>query len=154
MRDFDPWLSTFIAWPEGDFVRLLFHELAHQVVYASGDTLFNGVTWENAAQTYDEMPGLATFGNFMLLPRGAEGTVYFQYELPADVVVSEDGDTVYRLTIHKQPGTRHEPLYLTVSLPSGTELLEASPTPTQVDGDIFIFELSLASDMELTMRYR
>ena len=37
----DPLLSTFIAWPEGDFVRLLFHELAHQVVYASGDTLFN-----------------------------------------------------------------------------------------------------------------
>ena len=34
----DPLLSTFIAWPEGEFVRLLFHELAHQVVYASGDT--------------------------------------------------------------------------------------------------------------------
>src|SRR3989344_3458435 len=28
----DPLLSTFVAWPEGDFVRLLFHELAHQVV--------------------------------------------------------------------------------------------------------------------------
>ena len=37
----DPLLSTFVAWPEGDFVRLLFHELAHQVVYAKNDTLFN-----------------------------------------------------------------------------------------------------------------
>ncbi|MDY0106506.1 MAG: aminopeptidase [Giesbergeria sp.] len=37
----DPLLNTFIGWPEGDFVRLLFHELAHQVVYAPGDTLFN-----------------------------------------------------------------------------------------------------------------
>ena len=37
----DPLLSTFIAWPEGEFVRLLFHELAHQMVYAQGDTLFN-----------------------------------------------------------------------------------------------------------------
>eukprot|EP01034_Spumella_vulgaris_P037055 gene37055-45705_t len=37
----DPLLSTFVAWPEGDFVRLLFHELAHQVVYAQGDTVFN-----------------------------------------------------------------------------------------------------------------
>ena len=37
----DPLLSTFIAWPEGDFVRLLFHELAHQVAYANGDTQFN-----------------------------------------------------------------------------------------------------------------
>ncbi|GKT22492.1 aminopeptidase [Acidovorax sp. SUPP3334] len=37
----DPLLNTFIGWPEGEFVRLLFHELAHQVVYANGDTLFN-----------------------------------------------------------------------------------------------------------------
>lgn len=37
----DPLLSTFIGWPEGDFVRLLFHELAHQVAYAAGDTRFN-----------------------------------------------------------------------------------------------------------------
>ncbi|MFT3813374.1 MAG: aminopeptidase [Acidovorax sp.] len=37
----DPLLSTFIAWPEGDLVRLVFHELAHQVVYAPGDTMFN-----------------------------------------------------------------------------------------------------------------
>lgn len=37
----DPILNTFLKWPEGDFVRLLFHELAHQVVYAQGDTLFN-----------------------------------------------------------------------------------------------------------------
>lgn len=37
----DPLLNTFIAYPEGDFVRLLFHELAHQVVYVAGDTEFN-----------------------------------------------------------------------------------------------------------------
>ena len=37
----DPLLNTFIDWPEGDFVRLMFHELAHQVVYVPGDTPFN-----------------------------------------------------------------------------------------------------------------
>ena len=37
----DPLLSTFIHWPEGDLVRLLLHELAHQMAYASGDTAFN-----------------------------------------------------------------------------------------------------------------
>ena len=37
----DPLLSTFIGWHEGDFVRLLFHELAHQVAYAADDTGFN-----------------------------------------------------------------------------------------------------------------
>jgi len=37
----DPLLSTFIAYPEGELARLIFHELAHQVVYAQGDTMFN-----------------------------------------------------------------------------------------------------------------
>ncbi len=37
----DPLLSTFIGWPEGELARLIFHELAHQVAYAEGDTGFN-----------------------------------------------------------------------------------------------------------------
>ena len=37
----DPLLSTFIRYPEGELARLIFHELAHQVVYAQGDTVFN-----------------------------------------------------------------------------------------------------------------
>ena len=37
----DPLLNTFINYPEGELARIVFHELAHQVVYASGDTLFN-----------------------------------------------------------------------------------------------------------------
>jgi predicted aminopeptidase len=37
----DPLLNTFIAWPEGELARLVFHELAHQVVFAEGDTTFN-----------------------------------------------------------------------------------------------------------------
>ncbi len=37
----DPVLNTFIHYPEGEVARLLFHELAHQVVYAADDTPFN-----------------------------------------------------------------------------------------------------------------
>lgn len=37
----DPLLNTFIHRPEADLAGLLFHELAHQVVYVSGDTAFN-----------------------------------------------------------------------------------------------------------------
>jgi len=37
----DPLLNTFIGYPEGELARLLFHELAHQVVYAKDDTTFN-----------------------------------------------------------------------------------------------------------------
>lgn len=37
----DPVLNTFIGYSELELARLIFHELAHQVVYAPGDTVFN-----------------------------------------------------------------------------------------------------------------
>jgi predicted aminopeptidase len=37
----DPLLNTFINYPEGELARLIFHELAHQVVYAADDTMYN-----------------------------------------------------------------------------------------------------------------
>ncbi len=37
----DPVLSTFVGFPEGEVARIVFHELAHQVVYVRDDTQFN-----------------------------------------------------------------------------------------------------------------
>lgn len=37
----DPLLNTFIHYPEGELARLMFHELAHQVVYVDDDSMFN-----------------------------------------------------------------------------------------------------------------
>jgi len=37
----DPLLSTFIRYSDAQLARLVFHELAHQLVYARGDTTFN-----------------------------------------------------------------------------------------------------------------
>jgi predicted aminopeptidase len=37
----DPLLSTFIHYPEGELARMMFHELAHQKVYANDDSAFN-----------------------------------------------------------------------------------------------------------------
>jgi predicted aminopeptidase len=37
----DPLLNTFIHYPEGELARLIFHELAHQVLYVKNDTAFN-----------------------------------------------------------------------------------------------------------------
>ncbi|MBW7924977.1 MAG: aminopeptidase [Burkholderiaceae bacterium] len=37
----DPVLSTFVHHPQAEVARLVFHELAHQVLYVKGDTTFN-----------------------------------------------------------------------------------------------------------------
>jgi predicted aminopeptidase len=46
----DPVLSTFIQYPEPEVARTVFHELAHQVAYVKGDTMFN----ESFATTVEE----------------------------------------------------------------------------------------------------
>jgi len=37
----DPLLNTFADYPDGELARLMFHELAHQVLYVADDTAFN-----------------------------------------------------------------------------------------------------------------
>lgn len=49
----DPLLNTFISTPEGELARLIFHELAHQVAYARGDTTFN----ESFATAVEQLGG-------------------------------------------------------------------------------------------------
>ena len=46
----DPVLSTFIDFPDHEVARLIFHELAHQVVYVRDDSTFN----ESFAVTVEE----------------------------------------------------------------------------------------------------
>ncbi len=37
----DPVLNTFVYYPDAEIARLMFHELAHQLVYVKGDSTFN-----------------------------------------------------------------------------------------------------------------
>jgi len=37
----DPVLNTVVRYPDAQLAQLIFHELAHQVVYVRGDTVFN-----------------------------------------------------------------------------------------------------------------
>jgi predicted aminopeptidase len=58
----DPLLSTFIGYPEGELARIIFHELAHQVVYVADDTSFN----ESFATAVERLGGarwLAKYGS-------------------------------------------------------------------------------------------
>ena len=118
-----------------------------------GQTLFNSRTWDGAAQTVAEQPGLTTFANFFLLPRAAEVSTMFQYALPEGITTTEDGDTVYRLTVFKQPGTRPELLALRVALPSGATLVDAS-LPAQMQDGRLLLSTTLDKNVVITLRYR
>ena len=93
----DPLLNTFIGYPEGELARLIFHELAHQVVYAPGDTVFNesfataverlgGARWlaqtdEAARKTYAEFDSRRQA--FRALTRDTRDRLQAVYEDPS-----------------------------------------------------------------------
>jgi len=55
----DPLLNTFVNLPDGELARLMFHELAHQVLYVAGDTTFN----ESFATAVEHLGGDAWLAN-------------------------------------------------------------------------------------------
>jgi predicted aminopeptidase len=58
----DPLLNTFLHYPEPDLARLIFHELAHQIVYVPGDTAFNE-SFATAVEQLGSARWLAAHGN-------------------------------------------------------------------------------------------
>jgi hypothetical protein len=119
-----------------------------------GSTLFSGETWDSAARTIDDVPWLTGFANFLLVPRAATVSAYFQYALPGETIESSGDDLVYRLTVYKQPGTRPEPLRVVITLPDGVSLVEATPAPTTIDGNRIIYETVLDKNLDFLIRYR
>lgn len=69
----DPVLSSFINYPDGELARLIFHELAHQVVYAQGDSQFNE-SFATAVEEAGVERWMATHGDDRMR------TLYKQYE--------------------------------------------------------------------------
>jgi predicted aminopeptidase len=61
----DPILSTFVRWPETELARLVFHELAHQIVYVKDDSLFNE-SFATAVEEYGVERWLKAEGNPLL----------------------------------------------------------------------------------------
>ncbi|MEG3001284.1 MAG: aminopeptidase [Comamonas sp.] len=55
----DPLLNTFIRWSEPELAGLLFHELAHQLLYVQDDTAFNE-SFATAVQRLGTQQWLAT----------------------------------------------------------------------------------------------
>ncbi len=58
----DPLISTFINYPDAELARLIFHELAHQIVYVQGDSQFNE-SFANAVEEAGVASWIERFGN-------------------------------------------------------------------------------------------
>ncbi|MBK8986040.1 MAG: DUF4012 domain-containing protein [Chloroflexi bacterium] len=113
-----------------------------------------GQTWQGAAQTIPEMPNLTTFATYFLLPTGQTVNSQFQYTLPTVVEASGDGRQTYQLNVVKQAGSRAYPLTISVTLPPGRQFLAAAPAPTAVNGQTVQFQITVDTDVLITLQYQ
>lgn len=99
----DPVLSSFATWPEVDLAELLFHELAHQVVYLPGDTAFNesfaSLVAEVGVERWLEVrakPASIADYRRRLLHQQAFAELVGDYRSRLDSAYAGDGDTAGR----------------------------------------------------------
>jgi hypothetical protein len=100
-----------------------------------------------------EQAGLTTWDNFLLVPYGQSVSTNFQYLLPQITTMTDNNVNQYQLTIRKQAGTGSDSAKISVELPPGTTLVDATPKPSKIDEKTIFFDQILDTDKIITVTY-
>ena len=114
--------------------------------------LLREVAAAGEAEVLPDEVGKAVFAQFFVIEQGQALTARFEYDLP-HVARSSEGQWRYTLMLQKQPGTDNTPVSLTIALPSGAQLLAATPPPRVIDGRTLTFALQLDTDILVEVAY-
>ena len=117
------------------------------------DTWFGGFTWDRPAEAISELPGFTTFTSFMLLPKAAQASSHFQYELPSTITQEFEKYQRYELRLYKQAGASEQKVEVALTLPAGSRLVSTQPQPSAQDGSTVYFTINLNSDQMITITY-
>jgi hypothetical protein len=102
----------------------------------------------------EEIEGVQAFGTLMVVPVNSALETSFTFLLPARVIERlPDSTYVYRIKIHKQPGTRAFPFHLQIKLPAGASVVTVS-LPIDAKQNGLEFDLSLNQDLSIEIRYQ
>ena len=102
----------------------------------------------------EDIPGAQVFGMMVLTPTHQSTTTEFEYTLPADVVTkdSENNSWTYRLKVQKQPGTVAPAFTLTLRLPIGSRIENATVPFAENDG-VWTAQLDLRHDLAIEVSF-
>jgi hypothetical protein len=100
--------------------------------------------------TIAEEAGRAVIGAYVKVPAG-ETSLRYEWTSPYAADTESDGGS-YRLTIQAQPGMIPGPLRLTIHVPDGTRITEASPE-LSVSGATATLTATFDRDLVVGLRY-
>lgn len=118
------------------------------------ENLINGRLWDNQAQLTNEINGLTTLSNLMLVKQGQTKASQYSYSLPKSIVAIDHDRNQYQLVIYKQAGTDSEQVNLIVVLPDKSTFDGSSPLPLKIDGTTLHYSFDLDKDTRVVVNYR
>jgi hypothetical protein len=102
----------------------------------------------------EEIPGAQVFGMMIITPTGQSTTTEFTYTLPSGIVVKNDENDswTYHLKVQKQPGTIASSFKLTLHLPEGA-IIENATIPLAENSGVWTAQLDLRHDAEIEVQF-
>ena len=103
----------------------------------------------------EDIPNTQVFGTLLVIPQKEIVSTSFEFSLPAFVLQQDSTNNTwtYRLTLQKQPGTISTPITISLRLPEGSELINASIELKQDQGK-WILTSELRQDIVFDIVFR
>jgi hypothetical protein len=119
-----------------------------------GSILLSGQRQRGEVDVSRGEAGTTSFATLLVLRPGESMETTFAYALPEATVERVGAGWHYRLTVQKQPGRDANPLELTLRLPSGAEIADGHPAPTERHGSTLRYHLDLRTDVALDLTWQ
>jgi hypothetical protein len=101
----------------------------------------------------EEIDGVQAFGTLQVVPGGESVVTDFHFSLPANIVQSGSGQSIYHLLVQKQPGTQAVPITIRVHLPNNV-LIKTVPAGAVVQNANIFYQTVLKTDVEFEIEFK
>jgi hypothetical protein len=112
----------------------------------------HGVVDPVGADEIGTTAGRTSIGTYLLVPPGG-ASLDASWTAPYVAATGPDGVVTYRLVVQKQAGTLADAVHVSIAIPGGATLVDASPVLVS-DGDRLTFDGHIWVDVILQVRYR
>jgi hypothetical protein len=101
----------------------------------------------------ERIDGVQAFGTLQVVPGGESLVTSFLFALPATIIQSETGQSIYHLLIQKQPGTQAVPIAIRVHLPNNA-LIKTAPTGAVIQNPNIFYQTDLRTDVRFEVVFQ
>jgi hypothetical protein len=101
----------------------------------------------------EKIDGVQTFGTLQVIPGGESLTTSFQFAMPASIIQSDAGQSIYHLLVQKQPGTQSIPITIRVHLPNNASI-KKGPDGAVFQNPNILYQTNLQTDIEFEIVYK